>query len=444
MRNYYLAPHTLTHDAELGEDVWMLPNNTLGSVDLRGSNGGFAFVTTEVDIESVDNISFGTDLNAIMTTPQITTWENMVGINITGGPFTLLDLLWNTLTIWSDPTGVNNAKPITPTHLRRMELHLGGHSLIRKRRWMGVDDPVYLNVRNLYREDYRKIRQHGLNEIDIVNGITLAELQQGFSNDDDRENKYIDAARRLISNRGFTPAEAKSFIIDYIKDQHRKYLGAMRDKLLVNYQDLIPDDLPQKTPIDPTTTYTDDFTRASLGAGWTSVYRTWSIVSGEIFDPGGSSGTENASARYESDLSSDDHYSQIDFTYEQNSFAYMGPTARFSSSASTYYFAMIRSQGSLRQIQKVISGSATGLYSDAGGGGVPQTVKLQCNGSTISAYDDGVLISSLTDTSITGNLRCGLVGHPNVQSRGDNFVAEDLAASTNIPAIMDYYRRMRI
>ncbi len=258
-RYYYLGPHIDDTEDSVGP-IKTFPAETIGSVDLSGGSNDCIFVTTAEQINYPGYVYLGDDLNTTTSSQQKTDWETKSNLSIPIGSYTLLDLLWNTLTIWSDPTSANRAKPITPTSQGVLELHLGGHSLIRSRYFEGVSDPIFALIKEVFQKSYRKIRNHGLAEIEIVNGITLVELQQGFSNNNPAENKYIIAARRLINQRGFTRQEAKDFIIDYIKKQHRKFLADKVSKYRIEWQDLIPQDVPLESPVTPETTIGDDFT----------------------------------------------------------------------------------------------------------------------------------------------------------------------------------------
>ena len=65
----------------------------------------------------------------------------------------------------------------------------------------------------------------------------------------------------------------------------------------------------------------------------------------------------------------------------------------------------------------------------------PYTPKLQVSGSGLTPYRDGSGVAGLfvTDTAITGNLRCGIHGQYNAAdgaatTEQDNFQAADLSA----------------
>lgn len=179
-------------------------------------------------------------------------------------------------------------------------------------------------------------------------------------------------------------------------------------------------------------TYTDDFNRANgaVGADWTVVDGTWVIASNRLQRSGAGFGTNESSIRYAHNLDSDDHYSQIDFTGQGSSTnGYMGPAVRFAAAAETYYGAYSRAGSSLRVLRKVVAGTVTDLASSGGGGGPTRQLRLEVNGSDLEFYDNGTLALSVTDTSIIGNLRAGVMAHATAGGSitGDNFRAGDLA-----------------
>ena len=69
------------------------------------------------------------------------------------------------------------------------------------------------------------------------------------------------------------------------------------------------------------------------------------------------------------------------------------------------------------------------MWADANGGVLQQVVRLECDGTSISLYDDGVLAQTITDNSISGNLSCGLASHSVDDGLGDDFEAADLAVA---------------
>jgi hypothetical protein len=60
-------------------------------------------------------------------------------------------------------------------------------------------------------------------------------------------------------------------------------------------------------------------------------------------------------------------------------------------------------------------------------------IKIQADGSTITRYRNGSLQDTVTDTSITGNLRTGVEVQQTPGQRLDDFEAADLAAAVGQP-----------
>jgi hypothetical protein len=201
---------------------------------------------------------------------------------------------------------------------------------------------------------------------------------------------------------------------------HRRFLGRLIRKLKFDYHLFIPNDLPGETPLEPQTTITDNFNRADAGTlGSSSEGWSWAAVNGNMEIVGNEahniSGVGGARQRAESDLSSDDHYAQVvDVANASGCLA-----VRFSASADTAYL-FITDSG---RIFKCETGSLTELAASSTPS--PGSVqKLQCNGSLITIYDDGVQMTSVVDTAIVGHTRTGM--YADNSSHMDNFEASDL------------------
>ena len=179
---------------------------------------------------------------------------------------------------------------------------------------------------------------------------------------------------------------------------------------------------------------------------WSETQGTgWTIATNALWLPA-SSGI--CAARAQFDLASDDHYSQADVTGLNGILnAQVGPTCRHSTSAVTYYLHRVIVTGSLNEhaLTKVIAGSFTDLGTDATDFAVGEILKCEADASSITAYRNGsVLIGPVTDTAITGNLRCGVWGNAEAGDAVtlDNFEAGDLAAAgLSIPVAMAQYRQ---
>lgn len=179
---------------------------------------------------------------------------------------------------------------------------------------------------------------------------------------------------------------------------------------------------------------TDNFNRANqnpLGSsseGW-----SWAVLVDTVFQivsnaaNGGT--TAESVARAESDLSSSNHYVQATIGGAPLNW---GLLARFSSSVvDTYYLAQATSATTLDLYSRVAgtfnligtAGSLTIIATDI--------IKLQCNGTTISVFQNGVSRISVTDSAIAGNTRTGMRAGDNAQVY-DDFSAADLAGSGGV------------
>lgn len=178
-------------------------------------------------------------------------------------------------------------------------------------------------------------------------------------------------------------------------------------------------------------TASDDFNRAdstNLGSDWTEVVGNIHIVGNQIAPA--STGTDYA-MRWTSDLASDDHYCQIDAVAYPHEFSHVSPACRFDPAAVTYYRAVQRSTAGAatddRTIQKCVSGSVSALAAQSQEVDPPFSIRLTVDGSSLDMAIDGTTVMSVTDTSITGYKRPGVILRAlSTGERGDNFIAADV------------------
>ena len=139
-------------------------------------------------------------------------------------------------------------------------------------------------------------------------------------------------------------------------------------------------------------------------------------------------------ARAETDLSSDDHYAQaVVGASEETALARPGVITRKDSSTTlTQYEFRAYFDNDTVLIVRLVGGTATtigGAWAYTLTAGTTYTIKGSVDGSTLKLYMNGVQQGTdITDTQITGNLRCGLVGFKNTSGyvSWDNFEAGDL------------------
>lgn len=365
---------------------WGLPEGTIGSVDLSAvGSHNYVFVTSDKPFDPAvitQAIGDGTRLDTyIPTQVEKDAWASLLGVPFNGT--TLLDGLWNILTVDADPDGTTRAKPIMPTNKGVLELHLGGHSLIRSEKLPAdpTTHPAWGNIQKVLQNSYQEIQ---------------------------KENPML----------------------------ARKWMGAQRQKYELTPERtrdlMIPRGFSRVLPLPPTTTIQDDFNRADgtlngmeatvggVGQGW-----TWdanaTIQTNQIYTNGGSY------ARADTVLSSDDHYAQA--TVNNISYSYRGPAVRFDNATTTYYMARPYSTSRGIWMAKMINGIMTDLGFTVGTTVNGALVYIEADGSTITATHD-TYEKVVTDTSITGNLYAGF-GYVNNAGSGayyDNFEAGDLVS----------------
>ena len=138
----------------------------------------------------------------------------------------------------------------------------------------------------------------------------------------------------------------------------------------------------------------------------------------------------NARARAIADLASDDHYAEHVITvYGSNSAAGMGPMVRYATAADSAYVFHIRERtGDEFRLFKIVTGSFTQLAAaTVANGTLPVTERLEVNGSDLEGFEDTVSKVTATDTTFTGQVRCGILGSR--ASEEDDFEAADLGAA---------------
>lgn len=399
-RYYYLGPWLET--VELGgtrefggntvvmpdRTVYIPPEGTVGLVDLRPpmGTGGYGFFATDRPLGS-NYQPFGDGVNRLedvrLNAAQRAMWSSMLGISGLQG-VTLMDALWETLTVLADPDGHVVARPIMPTHRGMLELHLAGHSLLRAQR-LTRNHPAFATVCRALQGGYGKIHGKG-------KGAKVA-------------GKWLEVQRRKL------------------------HLAADEAMDL-----LIPPGLAKQPPGKPTTAIQDDFERGDdfswLGIsaeGW-----AWSEQTGfGVFGRTATFITGAAMGRAEIDLSSDDHFSQVDIVTMPSIGVIVRATTEnvFSGTNSYYSYIAGTSPTNPTRLYKTVNDSAVAIDGGATQGGSPidagGILRLQCDGSTLTGYVNGQQSLQVTDTAISGNLRLGLWGIVS-GSQVDNFLAADL------------------
>ncbi len=295
----------------------------------------------------------------------------------------LLSLARSLLMDGSDPTGQEFAKPLIPGADGKIRFHLGPLCRHMELKASSLKATYWSNVRDLIRADFARV---------------FADAKSGRLRD---------------------------------PQQHRRVLDATCEKYgMQNWQELVPKSLIKDVEgrLPHATTYTDNFNRASLGAGWSTTRLAGLAINASKELTSG--GVGFGAGRYDSDLSSDDHYCQMNATARVSVIAIS--TRLPSSGESAYTYTERGSTSPTRRLFKRVGTTDTVIaFDSAAPASLPHTIQSRSDGSTISAREAGVEILTTTDTAITGNLRCGAQFSAS-SDRGDDWIAEDLAAAPGI------------
>lgn len=408
MANYHysLGPWVWQGGDEPG---WHPPASAVACVDLRGlpaqamagtyGDRPFGFFATSDPLDDAYAALGSGDCREIQVTGLLRdTWESLLGYRADGA--FLVDLLWDQLTQGSDPSGDTPTSPLMPTVRGALELHLAGHSVVKRERFKWGEHPHTAKVRDVLHRDYRRI---------------VAEVARG------RGRKDHD--RRVL---------------DFWAEQYRLDGDA--------WKELVPQELRKghkgRLPHETTLTESWPTNGTTISSGQDNV---WTETSGDLEVRGGRLGEvgENnyAEARLEADLSSADHYSQCAVYDLTGGLDEARVSTRFDSGARTHYG--YTREDAARILIKRVAGTPTTLTSAAASLPSDGTlIKNDASGSTISAYDAGVSVLSLTDTSITGNLRCGAACRENGEQ--DAFACGDLSIQSLAPHYLHYARLRKV
>jgi hypothetical protein len=338
-------------------------------------------------------------------------WESLLGYRPSGP--TLLDLLWDHLTNGADPTGEDRCKPLLPTMAGTLDVHLPGHSLVR-------------------RETFTRTHPHW-NQVAALHQADLARMVAEYES----------------LGRGKGANEAAR-----LRQVPEKVLGGLCQQYRIDFADaalLLPPSLRGTlTARKPETTIGDSFDRANdadLNASDTGKTLNGSAGTWDWADVLGTEGAINTNqmratfaasgygTRAEQDLSSANHRTTATRCAADDPARNAIVYARFSASAHTGYQHVNRSTGTTTyRLFKIINSVQTQIGStvNATAPSLPFTFAIEADGSSISALAAGSVVNGpVTDTAITGNVRAGL-GASNIGLGGnyvalDDFLAEDLA-----------------
>lgn len=390
--HYYIGPWVWDTSEE---GFWKPPAGTVGLIDLRSLSGigkrggvpeGYGFFAVDGTLSSpYVEIGNGYIATIKVTNPIKNAINSAIGYKPTSS--TLLDVIWEICTTGSDATGDSRLRPLMPSVKGDLELHLGGHSLIKKEKFVFGVHPHTDKVKAILQNDYRKIRE------------------EFFSKG---SNHYL------------------------------KVLDFLGEKYKVDPQEFIPDDLPKETPIKHETVIKESFNTAdsdTLGPdlSWTETVGDVDVVSNQakFMTLSGGSGARAGTA-----LSSSDNYSQSILIFLTNTNGTsVGNTCRQDTNSNAtvnLYYGRYLKQGDF-QLYKAVNGSFSSIGTYTESLSEPITLKTSANGSTISVFGGGVSKISVTDTSVSSGTYSGIRVYNASGSENpieDNFEAGDLAVAT--------------
>jgi hypothetical protein len=471
---YWLGPW-VWHDGRDGLGaMWRAPVGTVGLLDFgtlpEMANGAGAdrpagmFCTPDgVNLGSAYTLIASGDCREIQSTGRIL---DLLEAELSYRPqgVTLADLLSDVLVGGSDPAGESGPKPLMPTMAGSLELHLGGHSRVWRQSFAWGSHAHKGRVRDALRLNFRRAFTHSLAEASDLRALATA-LPNTWQQVNSSTDPLIVASRRLLRwcfERGWTVTRTRDRLgiqASRVELHPRKLLGfwLRKFRLRTDWQEFVPQDLQGEIAGDlpPETTITESFNTSdgsTLGPdlswsefkhdspGVTTAADTWEVV-GNQATPTSTMGTTGNSARADSALSGDDHYAQTQVagigSGTEN--AQIGVACRMVSGAlcDTWYVAralqIFDIADVIKNVGDAITTLGTGPYNITTTG-LPKLIKLEADGSTLSFWFDGVLLDSITDTSITGNTRCGIFGYespdtPGTAALADSFEAADLAGA---------------
>jgi len=170
-------------------------------------------------------------------------------------------------------------------------------------------------------------------------------------------------------------------------------------------------------------TYTDDFNRANSTTigNWTEVGDDWSINTNQLAPGTGST----SFVLYASPLDASDHYAEI--VLSNATASSMGVLARADVNGTNFY--LWRNDGATWDLFYNIGGNFTSVGSFAAAAANGDVARIECVGSTIKGFVNGVERVSVTDTNIPTGVYAGVRSAASSTARYDNFAASDVGAT---------------
>jgi hypothetical protein len=373
-------------------------------------------------------LDLGSNLAANLSTPIKNAIRTRLGIASAFVSNSLVDVLWEILTTKADPTGLLRCKPLMPTVQRALQLLLGGFSMIREGTFSQSMYPLCLQV---VKQDWHRLqRECGAAKWRLdAEGLTWQRLHA----------QWLELKEVGTAPESPTYKRLHDLIALPEPEHHRRNLRAIleqyrltRSELEVVWGETLP------TPLPHSTTLTENWNCADSGSP--NCQLTWTLKGASDFDiitNAAEAASNDDTMDNTSDLASADHYAQVKLL---NVIAEPGDTmgvrARSHPTDDTQYRAWndVRAGTDAWNTSKRVLGTDTAIGAEtlveivAG-----DVIKVQADGSSISRYRNGALQETLTDTSITGNLRTGVEVQFTPGQRLDDFEVADLAAAAGQP-----------
>jgi hypothetical protein len=169
----------------------------------------------------------------------------------------------------------------------------------------------------------------------------------------------------------------------------------------------------------------DSFNRAdNTTLGNTETGQTWKYFSGTFGISGNQALAKTATIHNNAfvDVGSGDY--RISATFSGANFT--GLVFKRNSNPATNDFYVLRINSSVLQLYRNSGGSFTSLSSVSSTNNVGDILSVECIGTTIKFYQNGVLKGTVTDATLTANTGYGLYSSNNTTSSFDDFQIEDL------------------
>jgi len=333
-----------------------------------------------------DLVSLGTGYAPELAIDNSARNELRIKLGLSAAPTgaTLADAMADVLGSLADPTGASMAKPIMPTSGGVLELHLEGHSRI----WSQQIDAAELLSANP-RGKHSRIRDVIRADLGVAESIGGATLLQ----------KALGA--RLLS-LGFSRDEVRQGASGKKSQYDRLMSAAVKAKHGPNARPQDPDTLVSESWPN----IAADIEATSQTNAWTTIAtdgfaNTISVVSGNLAQA--STANSWKWGRCNVPVSSADHIVSASLKGDSG---YCGVVFRADATAGTGYSAEMFY--ATRRLCKFVSGVRTVISSPSGGTYGFNTISGRASGSSITHYCTGSASSTVTDTSITGNLYGGI------------------------------------